>query len=93
MKPAFLSGRERAVYVQKMFGRIAPHYDLMNRLMTFGMDMGWRREVIRRAALQPGSRLLDLGAGTGDLALEALRAQPGCAAVAGDFPLEMMLTG
>lgn len=76
-----------------MFTRIAPRYDLMNRLMTAGQDVHWRREVIRRAGLQAGARLLDLGSGTGDLAREALRQQPQVVAVAADFTLQMMLTG
>lgn len=76
-----------------MFARIARRYDLMNRLMTGWQDVAWRREVIRRAGLFPGARLLDLGAGTGDLAREALRQQPGCSAVAADFTLAMMLAG
>lgn len=84
---------ERARAVQGMFTRIAPRYDLMNRLMTGGMDVAWRREVIRRAALAPGSRLLDLGAGTGDLAREALRQAPESEVVAADFTLAMMLVG
>lgn len=79
--------------VRGIFGRIAPRYDLMNRLMTFGQDRGWRREVIRRTALLPGSRLLDLGAGTGDLAFEALRQQPGARVTAADFTVEMMQVG
>jgi demethylmenaquinone methyltransferase/2-methoxy-6-polyprenyl-1,4-benzoquinol methylase len=76
-----------------MFAVIAPHYDLMNRLMTGGMDQIWRKEVIRRAALRRGDQLLDLGTGTGDLAREALRRVPGCGVTAGDFTLEMMLAG
>ena len=64
---------EQAQYVQDMFSRIARRYDLMNRLMTAGQDARWRREVIRRSNLMAGERLLDLGAGTGDLAREALR--------------------
>ena len=76
-----------------MFAVIAPHYDLMNRLMTGGMDQIWRKEVIRRAALRRGDQLLDLGTGTGDLAREALRRMPGCGVTAGDFTLEMMLAG
>jgi len=80
-------------YVQGMFNRIAPRYDLMNRLMTGGQDIRWRRDVIRRAQLGPGSRLLDLGAGTGDLAREALRQQPGSKALAADFTLGMMHMG
>ena len=84
---------ERARAVRGMFSAIAPNYDLMNRLMTGGMDLSWRREVIRRAGLQAGSTLLDLGAGTGDLAREALHRQPACRVTAGDFTLNMMLVG
>lgn len=80
-------------YVQGLFTRIAPHYDLMNRLMTGGQDQKWRREVIRRAALPPKGFLLDAGAGTGDLAREALQQYPGCHAIASDFTLRMMRIG
>ena len=90
---ANLSGAERARYVQNMFSRIAGRYDLMNRLMTAGQDRAWRREVIQRLALPPQGDLLDLGAGTGDLAREALGQYPGCRPVAADFTLEMMLAG
>ena len=51
-----------------MFDRIAPRYDLMNRLMTAGLDGVWRREAAR-AVVRPGDRVLDLCCGTGDLAL------------------------
>lgn len=88
-----LTGRQRAVYVQDMFTRIAGRYDLMNRLMTAGQDIHWRREVIRRAALPGGGQLLDLGTGTGDLANEALRQVPTCHPVAADFTLAMMEVG
>ena len=86
-------GEERARYVRRMFGRIAHRYDLMNRLMTGGQDLRWRREVIHRATLPPGGRLLDLGAGTGDLARLALRQNQDCRPVAADFTLEMMRFG
>ncbi len=76
-----------------MFSRIARRYDLMNRLMTVGQDTRWRREVIHRAKVPPNGRLLDLGAGTGDLAREAVRQEPGCWSVAADFTLEMMQVG
>jgi demethylmenaquinone methyltransferase/2-methoxy-6-polyprenyl-1,4-benzoquinol methylase len=88
-----LSGDERAIYVQDMFSRIAHRYDLMNRLMTGGQDLRWRRLTVGRLALPSGGLLLDLGAGTGDLAREALHQQPEAAAVAADFTLEMMRTG
>ncbi len=90
---ANLTGSERARYVQTMFARISRRYDFMNRVMTVGQDTRWRREAIRRAALPQKGRLLDLGAGTGDLAYEALRQCAACRVVAADFTLEMMLTG
>ena len=90
---AQLQGRERGAHVQAMFGRIARRYDRMNRLMTFGRDGAWRRYVVQQAALAPGSRLLDLGSGTGDIALEALRRIDRISAVGADFTLEMMRVG
>jgi demethylmenaquinone methyltransferase/2-methoxy-6-polyprenyl-1,4-benzoquinol methylase len=84
---------KRTDKIQGMFSQIAGRYDLMNRLMTAGQDVVWRREVIRRAVLAPGSRLLDLGSGTGDLVREAQQQQPGCKAVAADFTLGMMQAG
>lgn len=90
---ANLTGTERARYVQGMFARIAYRYDLMNRVMTAGQDVRWRREVIQRAALPAHGRLLDLGAGTGDLARQALRQSAAVSALAADFTLEMMQAG
>jgi demethylmenaquinone methyltransferase / 2-methoxy-6-polyprenyl-1,4-benzoquinol methylase len=88
-----LKGDERALYVRDMFSRIAPRYDLMNRVMTGWQDTRWRREVIQLSAIPTGGLVLDLGAGTGDLAREALRQQPGSKAVAADFTYEMMRAG
>jgi len=90
---AELEGRERAEYVQEMFARIAGRYDLMNRLMTFGQDMRWRRYVIEQAKLPPRGRLLDIATGTGDIACEGKRQHPQIQAVGGDFTLEMMQVG
>ena len=90
---AALQGKERAAYVQNMFDRIAGRYNLMNRLMTFGQDLRWRRFVIQQARLKRGDKLLDLATGTGDIAFEALRQVPGVQVVGGDFSLGMMLVG
>jgi demethylmenaquinone methyltransferase/2-methoxy-6-polyprenyl-1,4-benzoquinol methylase len=79
--------------IRDLFGRIAPRYNLMNRLMTAGQDTRWRQEVIRRAHLRPGASLLDLGTGTGDLSFEALRQEPRSRPTAADFTLEMMRQG
>ncbi|GAC1444208.1 MAG: bifunctional demethylmenaquinone methyltransferase/2-methoxy-6-polyprenyl-1,4-benzoquinol methylase UbiE [Chloroflexota bacterium] len=58
----------RSQYVSAMFGAIADRYDLMNRLMTFGQDLRWRRQAADVAAVGPGDTVLDVATGTGDLA-------------------------
>jgi len=63
-------GDEKVRAVRAMFDTIAPRYDLVNRLMTFRMDVGWRRTTVRRLDLPPGSTVLDLACGTGDLCRE-----------------------
>ena len=90
---AHLQGQERAQYVQRMFARIAGRYDLMNRLMTGGQDIRWRKQVIKLARLKPNASLLDLGTGTGDLAREALLQEPQAKVTAADFTIEMMRVG
>jgi demethylmenaquinone methyltransferase/2-methoxy-6-polyprenyl-1,4-benzoquinol methylase len=67
-------GDAKAVAVQAMFDRIAPRYDLVNRIMTFRLDVGWRRQTVRALRLPMGSRVLDLACGTGDLCRELERA-------------------
>jgi demethylmenaquinone methyltransferase / 2-methoxy-6-polyprenyl-1,4-benzoquinol methylase len=59
--------------VRSMFDRIAPFYDVMNRVMTAGLDQRWRR-LTAEAVVRPGDRVLDACCGTGDLALADLRA-------------------
>ncbi len=90
-----LTGQERATYVQTMFALIAKRYDLMNRLMTGGQDVRWRKQVIQLARLDHNRnvRLLDIGTGTGDLAREALAQSPQAKVIAADFTLEMMRIG
>ena len=61
------SGQEKVRKVRSMFDAIAPRYDLVNRLMTFGMDVGWRRKTVASLGLQPGSIVIDVACGTGDL--------------------------
>lgn len=61
------TGDEKVVAVREMFDTIAPRYDLVNRIMTFRMDVGWRKKTIASLELQAGSTILDLAAGTGDL--------------------------
>ena len=74
--------------VRSMFDRIAPVYDLMNRVMTAGLDQRWRRLTVA-AVVSPGDRVLDACCGTGDLAIAARRA--GAGAVTGlDFSERML---
>ena len=79
---------ERTRQVREMFGRIVPRYDLLNRLMSFGMDGRWR--IAAAAAAQPKDQLaLDLGTGTGDLAQE-LRSQGASLVIGVDLSPEML---
>ena len=63
-------GAEKVKAVDEMFDAIAPRYDLLNRVLTFGMDVGWRRKTVKSLQLSPGSKVLDLACGTGDLCRE-----------------------
>jgi len=80
-------------HLQGMFSRISSNYDFMNRLMTFGMDMAWRRFLISVARMPKGARVLDVGIGTGDIAFEALRLDPTVRVTGVDFTYAMMEVG
>jgi demethylmenaquinone methyltransferase / 2-methoxy-6-polyprenyl-1,4-benzoquinol methylase len=67
-------GEEKVVAVRQLFDTIAPRYDLVNRIMTFRMDVGWRRRTVRDLRLGRGSIVADLASGTGDFCRE-LQAQ------------------
>jgi len=69
----FDPGDQRAAKVHELFSRIAPRYDLINDLQSFGLHRYWKRRVVRLARPQPGQRALDLCCGTGDLALALAR--------------------
>jgi demethylmenaquinone methyltransferase/2-methoxy-6-polyprenyl-1,4-benzoquinol methylase len=60
------TGAAKTELVRSMFDAIAPRYDLVNRTMTFGLDVRWRRQSLRALGLPTGSRVLDLACGTGD---------------------------
>jgi demethylmenaquinone methyltransferase/2-methoxy-6-polyprenyl-1,4-benzoquinol methylase len=63
-------GEEKKRAVRDMFDAIAPRYDLVNRVMTFRLDVRWRRRAVRDLTLPAGSIILDLAAGTGDLCID-----------------------
>jgi demethylmenaquinone methyltransferase / 2-methoxy-6-polyprenyl-1,4-benzoquinol methylase len=81
-------GEEKVRAVREMFDAIAPRYDLVNRVMTFGMDRGWRRSTVRSLWLAPGSLVLDLACGTGDLSRDL--AAHGYGAVGVDLSFGML---
>jgi len=89
---------EKPVYVRRMFDAIAGRYDRVNRLMTFGLDQGWRRfavDEVAAAARDAAERptVLDVGTGTGDFLPIIRRRIPGAAVIGVDFSLPMMQAG
>jgi demethylmenaquinone methyltransferase/2-methoxy-6-polyprenyl-1,4-benzoquinol methylase len=72
--------------IRRMFGEIAPRYDLLNRLLSLRRDVGWRRKLAAALSRAPEGPVLDLATGTGDAAL-AVRGRP---VVGGDFCLDML---
>src|SRR5688572_32095501 len=78
-----------------MFDRIALRYDLLNRLISLGMDKGWRARAVRELSLTGSERVLDMCTGTADFAVEAVTSKAGCAAsvVGVDFAGEMLRIG
>ena len=85
---ALPQGEEKVRAVRAMFDSIAPRYDLVNRIMTFRMDVGWRRRTVRALALDPKTTVLDLACGTGDLCDELAHA--GCVPVGVDLSFGML---
>ena len=81
-------GEEKVKAVRSMFDSIAPRYDLVNRVMTFGMDTGWRRKSIAALSLRPGAVVLDVACGTGDFCREIAAA--GHFVVGADFSIGML---
>lgn len=82
------SGDAKTVAVRAMFDAIAGRYDLVNRLMTFGMDRGWRSRAIDSLAVSPGATVLDLACGTGDMAREL--ESRGVTAIGADLSIGML---
>jgi demethylmenaquinone methyltransferase/2-methoxy-6-polyprenyl-1,4-benzoquinol methylase len=73
--------RDRADANRAMFDRIAPRYDRLNRVLTLGLDARWRRRTVAALGLSPGSLVVDLACGTGDLCRETQRAGLRCVGV------------
>jgi demethylmenaquinone methyltransferase/2-methoxy-6-polyprenyl-1,4-benzoquinol methylase len=75
--------------IQTMFNTIAPTYDRLNHLLSFGLDIGWRKKAIEFLEEKKGGRILDIAAGSGDLSIDMLRLNP-LQIVGTDFAVEML---
>jgi demethylmenaquinone methyltransferase/2-methoxy-6-polyprenyl-1,4-benzoquinol methylase len=82
------TGEAKATAVRSMFDAIAPRYDLVNRIMTFRMDVGWRKKTVRSLGLPVGATVLDIACGTGDLCRELQR--PGLRPIGVDLSFGML---
>jgi len=84
-------GTAKTVAVRQMFDTIAPKYEFINRLMTFGLDRRWRTKAVESLRLPRGSVVLDIAAGTGDFTREL--AKQGQRAIATDMSFGMLASG
>ena len=85
----YAAGEQRAARVKELFARIAPRYDLINDLQSFGLHRAWKQRLLKLAHGRPGERALDLCCGTGDLALAL--AHQGLEVVGVDFSEPMLV--
>jgi demethylmenaquinone methyltransferase/2-methoxy-6-polyprenyl-1,4-benzoquinol methylase len=85
---------EKGERIQEMFGSIAPRYDLLNRLLSCGIDRRWRRFAVKQITCPETGRVLDVATGTGDVALEIAAQTPSSVQIVGvDFCKEMVELG
>src|SRR4029453_6302845 len=86
-------GAPEKTAVRAMFDRIAPRYDLLNRVLSAGTDVRWRRRAVDELEVQGRGRVLDLCTGTADLLLEALGRSADLRGVGADLSEGMLLRG
>ncbi len=80
----------KQAYVTSLFDAVAPSYDLANRLLSFGLDRGWRSRLVEASGAGPAAQVLDVGCGTGDLLMEFARRVPGLRGEGLDFSEGML---
>jgi len=74
--PVHPQAKEKEAYVEGMFNSVAPSYDLANRLMSFGLDKGWRKYLVKLSGVGSAAKVLDVGCGTGDLLMDFVSRVP-----------------
>jgi demethylmenaquinone methyltransferase/2-methoxy-6-polyprenyl-1,4-benzoquinol methylase len=90
--PAFPHrGNEKRLFVRRMFADVTRRYDFLNHLFTGGLDILWRKRLVKCLHLGPHARVLDLACGTGDVAREILRESPEPQLLVGADPVPAML--
>jgi len=87
------AGAPEKAAVRSMFDRIAPRYDLLNRLLSAGVDQRWRRACVDSLGLAPRSKVLDVCTGTADLLVEFLGRETGHTGLGVDLSGEMLTRG
>ena len=92
-KPPVGDKQDKGQAVQDMFASIAPTYDLLNRIMSAGVDRGWRKAGATEALAHSPQKLLDIATGTGDFAIELKERAPGLSLTASDFVPQMLDIG
>ncbi|MBN1908061.1 MAG: ubiquinone/menaquinone biosynthesis methyltransferase [Deltaproteobacteria bacterium] len=93
MKDVFKKPEKQPQKIRVMFGRISKRYDLLNRLISLGLDTRWRSFLIKVAQLPDMGTVLDAGAGTGDIAIEMKKEKPSVKVIAADLTSEMIAVG
>ncbi|HEX7780720.1 MAG TPA: class I SAM-dependent methyltransferase, partial [Vicinamibacterales bacterium] len=73
LERAFDTPESKHRYVRRLFATIAPRYDLITRVLSFGRDRHWKTRLVELAGVRPGTRMLDLACGTGDITFEGAR--------------------
>ena len=84
---------QKAKDIQNMFDAISPRYDMLNRVLSFRRDVGWRKKTVRRLKLADKAKVLDLACGTGDMILTLQATQPSADITGADFSTQMLAQG
>ena len=85
LQDLYRTAEEKELYIENLFSSIDKNYDLLNRAISLGLDMGWRRRAVKAANFDSHSLILDLATGTGDLLLSAQKVIPHVKIVGLDF--------